>query len=130
MTFEFATDVVIAKCAGELRMEDARQGASALWGNPEWSGKPVVWDLRSAQLELKRTDVELLARFILGNQPATPPPRVAFVTGRDVDFGLARMFEVLREHRSTGIMVFRDHGEAVQWARELGRSGSSKPPGL
>ena len=57
-----------------------------------------------------------MARFILDNQPAVPPPRVAFVTIRDVDFGLARIFEVYREHPATSFRVFRDYDEAMAWA--------------
>ena len=115
--FDPESDLVIATCSGSLGLSDAREGAAAVWENPEWSGKPVVWDFRLAQLDVRVPEVREIARFILERQPAIPPPRVAFVTARDVDFGLARMFQVLREHPSTQVQVFRDYEEAVSWAR-------------
>jgi hypothetical protein len=42
------------------------------------------------------------------------------VTARDVDFGLVRMFQVIRQHPSTQVQVFRDYEEAVSWARSAG----------
>jgi hypothetical protein len=48
---------------------------------------------------------------------------VAFVTGRDPDFGLARMYEMLSEQPSTEVRVFRDYDEAVAWARSDGAPG-------
>ena len=39
------------------------------------------------------------------------------MTARDVDFGMARMFEAFRGHPATQVHVFRDHEEASSWAR-------------
>lgn len=108
--------VVIGTCSGILNVTDARKGAAAYWATPEWSGRPVVWDFRSAQLDVHPPEIDALAQFILESQPPTPPPRVAFVTGRDVDFGLSRMFEVHREHPATLVRVFRNYDEALRWA--------------
>ena len=38
------------------------------------------------------------------------------MTTRNVDFGLARIFEVYREHPATSFRVFRDFDEAMSWA--------------
>lgn len=40
--------IVLATCSGALGLEDAHKGAQAVWDNPEWNGKPIVWDFRSA----------------------------------------------------------------------------------
>jgi hypothetical protein len=117
LSFDPENGLVIATCSGTLGVNDAREGAEALWSNPEWSGKPVVWDLRTAQLDVRGTDVQEVARFILQRQPKAPPPRVAFVTGRDVDYGLMRMFQVYRNHPATHVRIFRDYEEAVSWAQ-------------
>jgi hypothetical protein len=117
LSFEPESGLVIVTCSGSLGVNDARMGAAVFWNGPEWSGKPVVWDLRSAQLDVRGADVQEIARFILERQPETPPPRVAFVAGRDVDFGLMRMFQVYRQHPATQVRVFRDYEEAVSWAR-------------
>ena len=117
LSFDPENGLVIATCSGSLRVDDAWEGATVFWSRPDWSGKPVVWDLRSAQLDVLGADVQEIARFILEHQPESPPPRVAFVTGRDVDYGLARMFQVYRQHPATQVRVFRDYEEAVSWAR-------------
>lgn len=112
--------VVVGTCTGMLNAADARKGAATFWANPAWSGSPVVWDFRAAQFDAPASEIRDMARFILENQPPTPPPRVAFVTTRDVDFGLARIFEVHREHPATIFRVFRDFDEAVSWAKGHG----------
>jgi hypothetical protein len=109
--------VVIGTCSGVLGLDDAKAGASAVWENPDWRGKPLVWDFRSAELEFAAPQVRELAQFILDSQPSPPPPKVAFVTGRDVDFGMVRMFEVFRAGPSTEVRAFRDYDEALSWAR-------------
>ena len=116
MRRDVATGVVIATCSGTLGVDDAKAGAGAVWNDPEWSGKPIVWDLRLAHLDVGAEDVREVARFVLERQPSTPPPKVGFVTARDVDFGLARMFEVFRQSPSTEVRIFRDFDEAMSWA--------------
>lgn len=109
--------VVLGVCSGPLGLNEAKEGAEAVWANPAWIGKPVVWDFRSAQLNVHAAEVREIARFILKHQPSHPPPKVAFVTARDVDFGFTRMFGGLREHPSTEVQTFRDYDKAVSWAR-------------
>ena len=116
LQLEPASGVVVGTCTGMLNASDARKGATTFWANPDWSGRPVVWDFRAAQFDIHAPEIRDIAQFILENQPPAPPPRVAFVTTRDVDFGLARIFEVYREHPTTSFRVFRDLDEAMSWA--------------
>jgi hypothetical protein len=111
--------VVIATASGKLGLAQAKEGALAAWNAHDLDGKPIVWDLRAAELDFEPDEVRQLALFILGRQPA-PPSRVAIVTGRDVDFGLARMLEVYRDHPATQVHTFRDYDEAVSWATPPG----------
>lgn len=98
-------------------MDEAKAGARAVWDDPAWQARPVVWDFRGAKLSLSTAEVRAFAEFILESQPAARPPRVAIVTGTDVDFGMARMFGAYREHPSTQVRVFRDYDDAVTWAQ-------------
>ena len=123
LRLEPGSGVVVGTCTGALSVTDARRGAVTFWSNPEWTGRPVVWDFRSAQLDVHPPEIRDVAQFILDNQPSTPPPRVAFVTSRDVDFGLSRVFEVYREHPATIFKVFRDFDEAMEWATGRGSIG-------
>ena len=109
--------LIIATCTGKLGIEDARTGASTIWADPDLRGKSIVWDFRAAQFDLAAPDIHEIARFVLTRQPE-PPPRVALVTSRDVDYGLARMFGTLRETEGTEISVFRELDDAVNWARQ------------
>ena len=113
------TGMAIATCSGILRVSDAKEGATALWKTPGWSGRSVVWDFREAQFDVSSSDAQNIARFILTHQPATPPSKVAFVTQRDLDFGMARVFDAYRADPRTAFQVFRDHEEAICWARLL-----------
>lgn len=123
---EPGTGTAIANCSGVLRRSDAETGAAALWGTPGWPGRSAVWDFRDARFDLSTGDIHEIARFILHHQPATPPSRVAFVTARDVDFGMARMFEAFRDDPRTEFRVFRSYEDAVQWAASPGPAGPSQ----
>lgn len=109
--------IAIATCSGALRLADAQQGAEALWRTADWAGRSAVWDLRAARFEVSSSDAREIARFILLHQPSPPPSRIAFVTLRDVDFGLSRMFGVFREDPATAFRVFRDYDDALRWVR-------------
>ncbi len=113
---ETQSGMAIVTCSGELRGSDAMEGVEALWKNPDWAGKSAVWDFRTAKFIITATEVQELADFVLSNQRDTPPERVAFVTGRDVDFGLARMFEAFRSDPRTAFRVFRNFDKALRWA--------------
>jgi hypothetical protein len=111
------TGIALATGSGALGLEDAREGAQAVWRCPGWGGRAVVWDFRSAQIDLPTPSIRALAKFILENQPSAPPLRIAIVTARDLDFGLARMFEVFRKEPPTEVRVFRDFDDALAWAQ-------------
>src|SRR5882672_3439172 len=93
IAIEPETRIAIATCTGELGFDDAKKGAATLWANPEWGGKAAVWDFRAARLVVSTPEIRETAKFILESQPAVPPARVAFVTERDLEFGLLRMFD-------------------------------------
>ena len=112
---ETGSGIAIVTCTGELRASEAKEDVVALWNDNDWAGKAAVWDFREAQFVISSPEVQELADFVLTNQPA-PPEKVAFVTGRDVDFGLARMFEAFRSDPRTAFKVFRDFDAALRWA--------------
>ena len=112
--------MAIATVSGVVRLSDAQENVAALWKTPGWLGKSAVWDFREAHADLSSADIREIAHFVSCYQPAPPPSRVAFVTPRDFDFGLARMFEVFREDPRTELRVFRNYEEAVCWVRLLG----------
>ena len=120
---EMETGVVLGTFVGEVSLDDARQAAATLWKTPGWPGRAAVWDLREARLKVSTDEVRIFAEFMIENQPETPPERMVFVTGRDVDFGMSRIFEVYREDSQTEFRVLRDYDDALAWARSTGSGG-------
>jgi len=117
---ELKATIAVVTCSGVLRANDARRGVEALWETPDWTGQPTVWDFRKAQFDLSSSEIRDVAQFVLQKQPIPPPTRVAFVTGRDVDFGMGRVFEAHRDDSRTEFRVFRDYDQAIRWAQEHG----------
>ena len=113
------TGMAIATCSGVLQLNDAREGVTALWKTPDWLGRSVVWDFREAEFDASPSDIREIAEFVLRNQPEIPPLRVAWVTPREVDFGMSRMFDVFRQDQRTEFRVFRNYDEAIFWARSV-----------
>lgn len=115
--FEPGTGVAIMTGSGVLRVGDALEAVQASWNSPYGTHTAVLWDFHAAQFDLSTSQIREVADFILQNQPVPPPRKVAFVTKRELDFGLARMFEVFRESSVTEFRVYRDYEEALRWAR-------------
>lgn len=118
---EPVSGIAIVRATGVLTRIDAEEAATALWKAPGWNGEAAVWDFAPARFDITPADTRSIAQFILANQPSPPPRKMAFVTPRDVDFGMARMFEVFREDSVTEFRVFRELGEALAWIRADGR---------
>jgi len=102
------TGIAIANCSGVLQFDDACQAAAALWRTSGWPGRSAVWDFRAAEFAVSSSETREVAKFILQAQPTPPPARIAFVTQRDVDFGMARMFGIFRQDP-------RRYDEAICW---------------
>ncbi len=114
---EAETGVAIATASGLLGGDTAREAAAQLWSSRDWPGTAALWDFRAAEFDVSSAEIRLLARYVLDHQPDPAPAKMAFVTARDVDFGMARMFEVFRQDPGTAFRVFRDYDEAIAWAR-------------
>jgi len=120
------TGMAIATCTGVFRRNDSKRGAEALWATPGWFGKAAVWDFREAKFDLSSSDIRNIAVSVTRSQPEPPPAKIAFVTPRDLDFGLARMFGSYREDSRTEFRVFRDYDEALGWARVIDERGAQQ----
>ena len=90
-------------------------------------GMSELSDLREAEsVQVTAKGLQDLAlRTARQLDPAGKTWRVAVVAPRDVVFGLARMYELLREGSPEQVMVFRDLAAAEQWL--LGSGDRSSP---
>lgn len=88
------------------------------------TGMNAIWDMRQADLTPLGAyeDLDNLAghywemAHIRGRDL-----RVAIVVSREVDYGLARMFQTVSNKLPKEHMVFRDMDQARSWIREAGR---------
>jgi hypothetical protein len=106
--------LVLSSGDGVLTKED-------LWGHMERLSKDPDFNPGFCQvldftqitaLEVEPEDVRQLAQRNI----FSPRSRRAFVVKDDLQFGLARMFEIHRELKGeTGIRVFRTFDEAMDW---------------
>jgi len=81
-------------------------------------GMGRLWDFRDADLSLLDLDVvKEMAQYSLRFPPGINDVKVAFLTSRNLEYGLSRMFELL-SHAKTPIHVFRAMDEAEKWMME------------
>ena len=81
-------------------------------------GMGRLWDFRDADLSsLDAETVTEMALYSLRFPPGVSDVKVAFVTGKDLEYGLSRMFE-MSSKANTPIRVFRTMDEAEKWMME------------
>jgi len=106
--------IAIGIAHGPLNLEKICESAVAIWKHVKGPRIRILWDLRAARFKLSTNDVRSLAEFIKQHSPPGDL-RTAFVVSTVLEFGLVRMFEVLRETASARTMVFRDKEQALEW---------------
>jgi hypothetical protein len=106
--------LVMTTAFGVVTKEDLLDHQDKLMADPDFD--PTFSQLldfaHMTKLDLKAADVKLLAERNIFAANA----RRAFVVPEDVAFGMARMFEMLREGKGEqGIRVFRTLEEGLGW---------------
>ena len=82
------------------------------------NGMGRLWDFRDADLSsLDTNTINAMAQYSLRFPPGINDVKVAFVTDRDIEYGLSRMFEISSK-AMTPIQVFRAMDEAEKWMME------------
>ena len=81
-------------------------------------GMGRLWDFRDSDLSsLDSVTITEMAQYSLRFPQGINDVKVAFVTSRDLEFGLSRMFEMSSKAK-TPIRVFRTMDEAEKWIIE------------
>jgi hypothetical protein len=85
-----------------------RKNADILWDFSKWRAEPPeAWELRE------------LVTFIDRNQDKRGTGyRVSIVVSRDLDYGLARMFEAYAENLPFTLRIFRKRSQAEAWLKK------------
>ena len=100
---------------GRISAEDLRQLASDMWADPLYRKKlDILADLRQAEVDIPYNEMMEYTRFLGGNSHIG---RQAIVVGRQLEFGMARMYEQLTESnvQRESLKVFFDIDDAERW---------------
>ena len=81
------------------------------------SGMDILWDFRQVKTENMRADqIREIVSFIKNNQEKRGANyRVALVVSRDIDFGLARMYEAYTQELPFQLQIFKQLSAAEDW---------------
>ena len=105
---------------GTVPLEELKETLGEVYGRSGFRPEAdTLCDLRQADLgQFSHAVVKGVVDYVAAHRGAPPGARTAIVGGRDLSFGLARMYEQMLV-ASTGarIMVFRDMEEAMAWLR-------------
>jgi len=121
--FESPDGLVIATGEGLISIEDVQNAGHTFWGRMPGPRYPVLWDLRAARFDLDAGEIRELAVFAAGKAPSGSEVRSAYVVSGDLEFGLLRVFEMVREPQGVKTLVTRDMQAAIDW---LGRTESDE----
>lgn len=112
---------------GRVTADELRSLASTMWADPLYREKlDILADLRQAEVDIPYDEMMEYARFLSGSSDIGLQ---AIVVSRQLEFGMARMYEQLTEHHvtRTGLQVFFDVADAERWLaqRPTGEAGEA-----
>ena len=105
---------------GELTPEDLIETFEKAFSRDDFhAGSNALWDFQGATgKNLFPGEIRSLVDAVVKHRSGDEGTRIAVVVARDLDFGLARMYEQMLEAATpVRVMVFRDCGEAEIWAK-------------
>jgi hypothetical protein len=95
-----------------------RNAGKTFWGRASGPLYRIVWDLRTAHFDLAAQEIRELAEFAATMAPSSGEIRSAYVVSSDLEFGLLRIFEMVRESDGVHTLVTRDLQSAIDWLRQ------------
>ena len=110
---DLALGLVRTKEWGVLTEDDLRELYERIRSDPAFD--PSFRQLCDLREVTKITTTAEALRFLAQSRVFSPGSRRAFVVGRAVDLGLARMFQAYSEVAGQTVEVFREMDEAKVW---------------
>lgn len=109
--------VYVITLRGMLTDEELVEAAGRMLGDPGRPlGIPELVDARDVQVqEASSRAIREVAEMYSRDPRPEEGVRIAFVAPADVAFGLARMYEALRQQSAAEFRTFRQMDEAVAW---------------
>jgi len=104
-------------CSGTVDCDDIIQSLSEVYRDENYDNSlHALWDFRNCSADLSAEDMQ---KIIAHSRKARGRPaqgKIALVVNRDLEFGLARMYEMLSEPElPRQLMVFKDYETALVW---------------
>ena len=130
--YDPSTRVITYRVTGDPSIGEMTATADERRTHPDRAlGLHVVWDLRAADLRaldsgmLRQSVAEAAKRL----EDESPDQRIAVIASRDLEFGMARVFEAYAGGPPSRIRVFRTDEGVMPWllggvARDAGPPGS------
>ena len=138
VAFQPSKQRFVATGRGDLVASDVTVAAAQIYGDPQFQpGMSTMWDVRGARPTVDAGQVRGVVSFVSAHVEQRGRGRCAVVTGREVDFGMARMASVFMEGIGIDLRVFRDLDGAQSWLDREGvreahdaSVGATDEPGL
>jgi len=108
---------IVHTISGEFSMDEIIHTVDEFWSTRDFPENiNVIWDARNTTLHML-TSVELrqFAERTRALSGKMNKGRTAVVVSRDVDFGLARIFEAYLGKLDREVQIFRDVNNAYLW---------------
>jgi hypothetical protein len=104
--------------SGSVMAVDIIEGLKKVMEDPAFKpGMDILWDFRDVRSEISKADqIREIVSYIRTNQDRRGGNyRVALVVTRDIDFGLARMYEAYSQELPFEIRIFKNLNDAENW---------------
>lgn len=121
ISFDSETSYLQITLLGIFNVTDLETCYKDFLQNPNWeSGTDILWDCTKCDLEhLSSNDMKGIGLMTEKYKVHRGPGKAAWVVGKEVDFGLARMFEIINEGKVIfNFRVFRTMDEGKSWIQE------------
>ncbi len=114
-----ATRFVEERFTGTVNITDMIAALEQIFSDKAWDPHyNGIVDLTAADLNLPLSDMSLLIDF-QEKHPLTSKSQWAFIAGKDLNFGLMRMFQGLAYELDLEVTVFRTKEEAMGWRAQF-----------
>jgi hypothetical protein len=118
INFDSETPYLQITLLGIFNMTDLESCYKEFLQNPNWKcGTDILWDCTKCDLEhLSSNDMKGIGLMTEKYKERRGPGKAAWVVGKEVDFGLARMFEIINEGKVIfNFRVFRTIEKGRNW---------------
>ena len=104
-------------CSGIITPSDILQVLHKIYSNKSFThAQHAIWDFRNCVAHISGDEMQKIINYVQGFRKGPGGGKVALVVSGDLEYGLARMYDLLSEYQiDRELMVFKDYDEALRW---------------